>query len=79
MRNFLNTFILAHFGLALWQLLSLEDEHWYFENWVIAPAEEYIPDECAVIEKPLSPETVAAIEAIVRAVMTVELRNGGLL
>jgi hypothetical protein len=34
MRNFINDHILKYFGLTCWQLLSRENDRWYFENYV---------------------------------------------
>jgi hypothetical protein len=75
MRNFLNTFVFVHFGLVLWQLLSMEDDRFYFENWMFSPVEPVIGHQLDP-DIPLSAESIAAIKAVVEGVMQEQMRKG---
>jgi hypothetical protein len=42
MRNFLNNYILRHFGWTIWQLLTMEDDRHYFSNWLIVRSNKIV-------------------------------------
>lgn len=42
MRNFLNNYVLSLFGWTIWQLLMVEEDRYYFSNWLIARSDKIV-------------------------------------